>query len=131
MANAAHIGLIYVKTSSPADVEIDGVKQIDPKLMRIILETTDFKGGAFRTRITGLKDSNISMSGDFEDADTAFTTVRTAFLAGTTVFVRWLPDGSNGFESEYVVEELSLPGQVEQTAGSSMTFRGTGDITWI
>jgi predicted secreted protein len=130
-ATAANVARIFIKATSPADVELDGINQFSIGLSRDMLDTTDFVGGAFRQRIAGLKDFPISFSGDFEPADAAYVLLRTAWTNGTTVFARILPDGTNGFEVECRVPNMEFSGSVDGKNEASFTLASTGDVTFV
>jgi predicted secreted protein len=131
MASAANALKLYVKTTSPADVEADGINNVSGSLAREPLDTTDFAGGAFRTRIMGLKDIPLSFSGDSEFSDAAQTALQTACNAGSAVFVRVLWDGTNGFEAQFMVENITRDSSVEGKNEVSYSLVSISDITFV
>lgn len=131
MASAANTLKLYVKTTSPADVEADGINNVSGSLAREPLDTTDFSGGAFRTRIMGLKDIPLSFSGDSEFADAAQIALQTACNAGSAVFVRVLYDGTNGFEAQYLVESIERDSSVDGKNEVSYSLVSISDITFV
>lgn len=76
------------------------------------LDDTDIRSTGFRSRIIGLLDWNIAAPSNFEPSNAAFTNVRTAFFARTKLVVRYLPDGTAGFEGNCYVETFSHSGDV-------------------
>lgn len=132
MATAAHNAVLRIGASATPTDDVDGANDATFNRLADLLDTTDFEDTSnFRTRIQGLKDANFSISGDYVAGDTAQTAVRTAYNNGTTVFVRWLPDGTNGFELECHVESESLSGSVDGKAEFSWTLQGTGSISAV
>ena len=76
------------------------------------LDDTDITSTGFRSRIIGLLDWNVAAPSNFEAANQAFIDVRTAFFARTKLVVRYLPDGTNGFQGDCFVETFSHSGDV-------------------
>jgi predicted secreted protein len=128
MALAAHATTISVSATDASYNEVDGLNDFSFGPSRDLLETTDFKdtSGA-HTRMAGLKDGTISMSGDYESADTlGQNIVRTAFDNGTACWVKVLWDGATGHKCLCIVEsseiKVSVDGKVEWSA--TLQFNG-------
>lgn len=131
MANAGNLNDVFVGAGSPAATAFDGIKSADFPLNVDMLDTTDFADGTFRKKIQGLQNFNVTLSGDYEPADAGYIVVRDAFVAGTTVFVRILFDGTNGFESEFQVASISPSATVEGLATVSVSLESTGALTVV
>ena len=130
MALAAHAAAIRIATTDVTGNEIDGINNVDWGPSAELLETTDFKDTtAARTRIQGLKDLSLTLSGDHEAGDTNGQVVlRDAYTNGTTVFVRWLPNGTVGFKCEMHVQEFKISGAFDGKVEFSATLVGAGAI---
>ena len=105
MALAAHPSVLDVSLDDITYGEIDGINDYTFGLSRDVLETTDFMdtSGA-HTRILGLQDIPVSISGDAEFSDTNGQNVlRAAFVSGATVYFRVRPDGTNGYKAQFKV----------------------------
>lgn len=115
MSTAAHTRALYVKSTNAAPSgsdEVDGAKEFSWTTNRDVLDTTDYKDGANRTKMLGLKDGSGSIGGDWLPSDTIQTLLRTAHGDGSTVYVTDLPDGTNGFTYPVLVESVEVGGAV-------------------
>lgn len=130
-ASAGNALKLYIGSSSTPTDELEGANNATFTLNREALDSTDFKTGAYRERIMGLKDFPVSISGDFEPADAAYGAVKTGYTNGSTVYVRILPDGTNGVEIPCKVTSLAFSTSVEGKAEISMEFVSTGDVTFV
>lgn len=93
--------------------ELDGIKSFSVSNENDMLDETDFADtSGFRKRFQGLQDGNISLSGDYEAADTAQVALRAAKAAGTTVTIQLLYDGTNGDSVVCHVENFSINAEV-------------------
>lgn len=112
-ALAGHAIEVYGGTSASPTDEMDGITSISFGPSRDMLETTDFKDttGA-RTRLAGLKDGSIQLSGQYESADTAQAALRTAWGSGADFYLQVLWDGTNGNEVKCIVESYEVSGDV-------------------
>lgn len=112
-------------SSNPSD-EIDGANNIRFGRTREMLETTDFKdtSGA-RTRLAGLKDGVVEISGDYEPSDTAQTAIESKLDDGNSYYVQVLWDGTNGHEIECKVESFDIDGEVAGKAQFTATLQFT------
>lgn len=139
MALAGHELAIYANaTTITAADEMDGVNNVSFGPTRDLLEDTDFKDtSATRTRFAGLKDGTISLSGDYEPADTPQSALETAFNNGTDITIGIAWDGATGSNGHQVVCQVesfeisaSFDGKVEFSAslqfnGASSTFNAS------
>lgn len=124
-----HAAAVRVATTDATGSEVDGVNSIDWGPNRELLETTDFADTtAARTRIGGLKDFSATLSGDYESSDTGQGIIRTAFDDGTSVFLRFLPNGSTGFKCECKVSEFKVSASFDGKVEFSATLMGTGAL---
>lgn len=129
MSNAAHLRKLYVKASSAAPSagdELDGAIEFSFSTTRDVLDTTNFKGGADRTKMLGLKDGSGSIGGDWLPSDTIQTLLRTAHGDGSTVYVTDLPDGTNGFTFPVLVESVEVGGAVADKVNATFGITQNG-----
>lgn len=134
MASAAHP--VVVKVATPADAsyaEMDGIKSVKFGPSRTMLETTDFKdtSGA-KTRLAGLKDGTIELSGDLEEGDTSGqNVVRGCFDSGADCWTQILfapsaSAGSQGYKVKGIVASYDLNADVDGLVSwtASIQFNG-------
>lgn len=118
-------------SATPTD-EIDGINSVRYGPSRAMLNTTDFRDTTdFITRIAGLKDGTIEISGDYEHTDTAQAACRTAWANGTLYYVRILWDGTNGVEVPCLVESFNIEPAVEDKVSFSASLLFSGAITTV
>ena len=77
-----------------------------------VLDDTTIQSTGFRSRLIGLRDWSISIPSLFESTNAAFVSLRSAWLNRTTLRVKYLPDGTTGFEGTVFVETFSHSGDV-------------------
>lgn len=133
MSNAAHPLAVKVAAADANYQEMDGIKSVKFGPSRTMLETTDFKdtSGA-KTRMAGLKDGTIELSGDLEEADAnGQSIVRTAFDNGSDCWaqIEFAPGagpGSKGYKVKGIVESYSIDGDVDGLVTWSATIQFNG-----
>jgi len=78
----------------------------------------------WRSRVLGLRDSQITGSGNWDPSNTVLQAIRTAWLNRTATTVQYLPDGTvpNGFQADYYVQDLNLSGDVGGLETFSVTL---------
>lgn len=134
MSNAAHP--IVVEVATPADAayaEVDGIKSLKFGPSRTMLETTDFKdtSGA-KTRMAGLKDGTIELSGDLEEADVnGQNVIRGCWDSGAACWLqmKFAPTaaaGSQGYKVNGIVASYDMNADVDGlvTWSASVQFNG-------
>ena len=108
MALAGHEVVINVGAN-----ELDGIKSFSISNESDLLDETDFADtSGFRKRFQGLQDGTISLSGDYEPADTAQLALISGKAAGTTVSIALLYDGASGDTVTCHVESFDISGEV-------------------
>lgn len=131
MALAGHSTAVHC-ASTDTTGEVDGIKSVEFSASGNLLDITDFADttGA-HSRILGLKDLQITVSGDYESADSPQALIRSSWAAGDTVYVRVLPNGSTGFKCACKVQDYSISSSVDGTVEFSATFMATGAIASV
>lgn len=131
MAIAAHPAAVEVATTlAGVYSEIDGINDFSFTPSRDTLDTTDFAdtSGA-HLRLMGLQDTSISISGDYEAADTNGQVVlRDAMLNGTSVGLGILFDGTDGLKVLCYVESFEISAGVEDKVEFSCELVSTGAV---
>ena len=129
---AAHPLAFSVSSDDSSYSEVDGINDASFDPVREVLETTDFKDttGA-RTRMLGLFDTGIEVSGDYESADTGQALIRSSFTSGATIYAKFLWNGSTGHKVACVVSAWSIKAGVDGKVEFSVTLQGTGAISSV
>jgi predicted secreted protein len=123
---------IWASSDDSVYYEIDGIKSVDFGRNADLLDTTDFKDTTgFKTRIQGLRDGTFDLSGDYESADTAQTTIQTVFNSGASIYIKYLPDGTNGWKAECKVESIDVSATVDGLIETSITCQFTGAVSTV
>lgn len=113
--------------------EIDGINDISFDISVAELDTTDTKGVAatatedIHTYIAGLKDGDLSISGDLEWSDTAQTDLRAnvgASDGNDGIAIAF--DGTNGLAFQVMITKQSFPAAVDGKAQVQYTFKLIG-----
>lgn len=140
MTVAGHLTKVFARADSGAvndpDDLLDGVDKVDLQRMVNLLETTDFKdtSGA-RTRIPGLMDVKLSVSGDEEAEDPGQEVLRNA-LGVSSVWVTVLTNplgtsGKQGWKVEFHVESEKPSSSVDSKVTTSFDLAATGAATRV
>lgn len=127
MTLAAHPLVLAVSATDGSYTEVDGVNDLSFGPNRAMLMTTDFKdtSGA-QTRMAGLKDGTIQISGDAEFADAPQNLIRTQEDNGGDLFVRIYWDGIAGHKVKCIVESYQVNGGVDGKVEFSATLQFNG-----
>ena len=93
---------------------------------RTSLDTTNYKGGADRTKMLGLKDASGNLGGDLLLSDGVQDILRAAHESGDTIYVTDLPDGTNGFTYPMLVESIEESGGVDDLISATFNVTSNG-----
>jgi predicted secreted protein len=90
-------------------------------------------GIAWMQKITGILDNKISLKGGFRGADsTGQIAIRTAQVAGNTVFIKVLFDGTTyGWTQEMMCSKFAPNGDVKARIDVDIDMEGTGPMTFL
>lgn len=120
---------IYASPDNTTYTEVDGINSVDFKRMKELLDTSDFKGSSFVTRIQGLKDASASASGDYEPTDTLGAGEWESTYANddtTWIGIAW--NGITGHKVEVWVDDFSVKSTVKGKNEASISFKATGAV---
>lgn len=113
MALAGYEVVVKGGASSNPATEMDGITSVSFGPNRDMLETTKFNNvNANRSRMAGLKDGTIQISGQYIGNDTAQTALRTAWSNGSDFYCQILWDGLTGHEVRCAVESYEISADV-------------------
>lgn len=105
-------------TSGAAGTKINGVDNSTFNRLCEILEITQF-GNDYKNRMAGVKDTNVSLSGNLDTADTNGQLV---LVPGDYVWVQVLPNGSAGAKIKMIVESFEQKADTsKQTFSASLS----------
>lgn len=86
----------------------------------------------WRSSMYGLRDWSLDMTLLYDTSDAGFTLVRDAALNRTTLYMKYLPDGSSGFQANSaVVESFNMTGGVDELETVSVTMRSDAALTTV
>lgn len=110
-----------------AGTAVAGAKDVTFNIAGDILDTTDFADGAFRTKITGLRDGTVSFSGQYE-AGVGTGSVKDTFdrlISGEAVyyFVGFQATGTHGVFMVGKIESLEITGAVDGLIEMSVSIQ--------
>lgn len=133
MPQAAHAGSIEFSTNDSDYYEIDGAKSVRFKRGVDIFDVTDLKDtSAAHIRATGLFDSDFSISGEFEQADTnGQVSMLTVFAAGSTGYLRYKPNGSAGWKVAILIQDVEISSEATSLVAATFTCVGNGAVSAV
>lgn len=110
--------------SGATGAKINGVDSATLNRLADILEISQF-GDDYKKRMAGLKDSNISISGNFDPADTNGQNV---IVAGDFVYVGLYQQGTAvaGVQVPMIIESVEQAAEVSGQQTFSASFQGNG-----
>lgn len=108
--------------------DVFGAHDVSIGLNANMLDVTDF-GDTAMSRIAGLLDFPISFSYFYDNSDTAQGALQSALLNGTTVYIQVIPDGTNGFQVECLVESLDHSTSVDGVPTVSASLQSVAAAT--
>jgi hypothetical protein len=83
-------------------------------------------------RIYGLGDVSASLTVLWIDGDAGQDLIRTQMQSRLPIDLRYLPDGTNGFESQFICTSISTTQAVDGRVEATFTLVGSGDgLTFI
>lgn len=133
MAIAGSTSLFQVSTTSGAG-GMNAVDEIRSASMSWRGGTIDISeiGNTYMQRIQGIKDASYQIQGFYDPADTnGQLIIRTALVASSNLFVRWLPNGVAGFEQQVRVASFDTNVTYDGAVEVSISLDGTGSITLV
>lgn len=132
MTLAAHPMTISGATTDAGYAEIDGLNDFSFGPTRDVLETTDFADTTTaHTRMLGLKDGAISISGDYESTDAAQALLATQWGNGGAYWLKVLWNGSTGHKVQCIVENFTIKGSVAGKVEFSASLKMNGAFTAV
>ena len=124
---AGKTNLVYILTGTTAMTDSTGAKVLgcdDSSYNQLcdLLEITQF-GDDYKSRIAGLKDTSISLSGNYYPGDTNGQDV---LVPGDTVYIGVYPQGTgvNGKQVKAIVESYELSASVADKQTFSASLQG-------
>jgi len=96
-----------------------------------ILDTTSFEDGTYKTKISGLRDWSVSVSGDLDPSSAQMQGLLAGYTGGSTVAVVLQPTGVTTcqFSGNTLVESFEISGAVDGKVEVSVSLQGTGSLT--
>ena len=112
---------------------VSGIKSANIPLSADALDVTAFDDGVDRTFIMGLRTRTLSFSGTYQPSDTGFAKIKSAAEASpmTSVFIKYLYNGTAGWRGEFYVTKFEVSAAVDGTVDVSCDLQMTGAVTNI
>lgn len=128
MATAGFNGVVRVSSDNfAASNSIVGCV-VDASLDQIMaeLDATCF-GDTNSHRVYGLGDVSASLTCIWQTGDAGQDLLRTQMQSRLPIDLRYLPDGTNGFESQFICTSISTTQAVDGRVEVTFTLAGSGD----
>lgn len=87
-------------------------------------------GDTWREFVSGIKTWTGSFSGNFDGSDSAQTSLRSAFLAGSVCSYRFAVDSSHYFAGSALINGQSPSTSFDGLATTEFSIQGTGALTY-
>jgi len=130
MAQSAYKKQILVSSDNSTWVEVEATSVSLNQGTEVLDATTFASVEGWRSRVLGINDWSISIEAIYTADDTALAAIRSALLNRTTLYVRYLPDGTNanGFQGQVRVENFNSSGDVSSLETLSISLQGNGAL---
>ena len=131
MAIAAYTKTVSIKTTAETTASYTELpaNAANLNLAGDILDDTDFTSTGYRSRIRGIKDWSVGGTINFDLSNSAVTKLRNAWLNGTRLDIRYLPNGSAGYAGTVHVESIDLSGDVSGLETGDFSLQADGALT--
>jgi predicted secreted protein len=132
MALAGHQVLVSCATGASATYAVmDGIKQFSLNDSRDLLDITDFRDAIVRARIVGLRDYQVSLSGEIEPGDTGYAHAKACYDAGTPLTLALLHNTTTtaGFGYQVMLESFEVSASVDGTVELSISGSASSGTT--
>ena len=133
MAEAAYKKQILVSSDNVTYTEVEATS-VSLNLGSDVLDATTFASAeGWRSRFLGINDWSISIEAIYTVSDTALAAIRSALINRGTLYVRYLPDGTNanGFQGQVRVENYNSAGDVSSLETVSISLQGHGALAGV
>lgn len=132
MAYAGKDLVISVATTTGGTYNVvAGMKDASMNISGDNQDITTF-GEDYIVRLQGLKDVSYSLSGFLDLTDTnGQVRLQNALLNDSALFVKFLPDGTNGWKQEVKVSSFEMNGTADGMVELSIELEGSDSITAV
>ena len=93
------------------------------------IDTTSKDSSGWKKSMAGFRSWTLECDGFMVDSDTAYTTIETAFNAGTTLEVELLSAGGQSYQGSAFVTDFPVTAPNDAAATIKITLEGTGALT--
>jgi predicted secreted protein len=118
--------VVSVKTTASTAYSAIPASQASLNFGAELLDDTDFTSTGYRSRVAGLRDYSINVSAFYATSNTALSAIRTALIGGTNLDVRYLVNGTAGFQGRVRVESFNNSGDVGGLETVEVTLQSNG-----
>ena len=134
MAEAAYKKQILVSSDNVTYTEVEATS-VSLNLGSDVLDVTTFASAeGWRSRVLGINDWGISLEALYTTGSTTgIAKIRSALINRGTLYVRYLPDGTNanGFQGQVRVESFNSSGDVSSLETLSISLQGHGALAGV
>jgi len=125
MAKAGKNAVVKIGANS-----IQGLAEATITINGELIDVTTFLSGGWMEKIQGLKSASLSLSGFWLDDDTTGQDLlQAALLAGTSVTMIVLNDGTNGWTGDFMISSMEMGAAVAGAVTNSIALESTGAVT--
>ena len=124
-ATAGFNGAVTVSTNDSAYNTVGLCVDAKFDIGREYIDITDY-GDTSPVSLAGLKTASFTLEFLFDDTDTGQDQIRTACTDGSVLYVKVLPDGTNGAKCACLCEKISYSAEVKGVSKCTASFRANG-----
>jgi TP901-1 family phage major tail protein len=124
---------LAVSTDDSTYYDIGGAKDISFSASRDTIDVTD-NDSTGQEHLEGLPSASLSFTCNYDEADTAFSTLLTSNENGTQIYYRYRPRGDTSTAKEYkfqgTITSFEASGATDGAVEMSVEVESTGSITY-
>lgn len=112
MSQPSYKKVVQIKSTGAATYGTVPANSASLALTSDLLDDTDFTTTGFRSRVLGIRDWNVTMTVLWDSGSTVINEIRSAWLGGTKLDMKYLPSSGAGWKGAGYVETMSLSGDI-------------------
>jgi len=125
--------LVYVSAAGSTYTQVYGVKELDFGISREADETTDHDSAGWKTSTPGLGSLSLSISGNYDEADSGQDIMRTSIIAGSVIYFKFRPAVGTSYKeavAQGVITGFKITPGNSGVIPFSAEVQLTGALTW-
>lgn len=128
-----NLRILVANVDAPTEADFVEVMDLNDASMPTESDNQDIStfGSNYVRRLQGLKDATYSLGGFYDPTDAGQMRIRTALVEDSPLHVRFLPDGTTGFQQEVKVSSFEVSASADGVVEVSIDLDGHDAVTLV